>query len=211
MRTPAGLTPAAICWSVVSCWCVVEAGWMTSVRASPTFARWAHIFRAVMNFLPRSRAWSSVSPANSNVNTEPKQPGRKYFLASSCDGCDGKEIDRTEPSLTASWPLSHSARAFAFSQWALQRSDSVSNPWMSWKALKGAIHPPMSLSVLTRASRMKTRLQASTPKIGWLAKSPPWYDSCGPATSGYLRLPSAFFTRQSNDEPSTMMPPMLVP
>ena len=121
------------------------------------------------------------------------------------------EIERTEPSLTASWPLSHSARAFAFSQWALQRSDSVSNPWMSWKALNGAMQPPMSLSVLTRASKMKTRLQASTPKIGWFAKSPPWYDSCGPATRGYFKLPSAFLTRQSNDEPSTMMPPIDVP
>ena len=39
MRIRSGLTPAAICSSSVICWCVVLAGWMTSVLASPTLAR----------------------------------------------------------------------------------------------------------------------------------------------------------------------------
>ena len=82
---------------------------MTSVRASPTFARCAHL-QGRDELLAALAAWSSVSPANSNVNTDPK-PGLKYFLASSCEGCDGSEIERTEPSFTASWPLSHSAKA----------------------------------------------------------------------------------------------------
>ena len=84
-------------------------------------------------------------------------------------------------------------------------------PWISWKALKGAMQPPMSRSVFTRASRMKTVFVASQPKTGCSEKTPPWYDSWGPATRGNLRLPSAFFLRQSNVEPSTMTPPMDVP
>ena len=38
----------------------------------------------------------------------------------------------------------------------------VGHAWMSWKALKGDMAPPMSRRVLTRASRMKMVLVAST-------------------------------------------------
>ena len=58
---------------------------------------------------------------------------------------------------------------------------------------------------------MKTRLQASTPKIGWFAKSPPWYDACGPAICGNLKSPDFVLMRQSKEEPSVMTPPMEVP
>ena len=38
-RTMSDVTPAAFCCSASSCRWVVEAGWMTSERASPTLAR----------------------------------------------------------------------------------------------------------------------------------------------------------------------------
>ena len=34
-RMRSGVTPEASCSSSVSCWCVVDAGWITSVLASP--------------------------------------------------------------------------------------------------------------------------------------------------------------------------------
>ena len=46
---------------------------------------------------------------------------------------------------------------------------------------------------------------------GWSAKTPPWYDGCLSAMIGNLHEPSAFVTRQSKLEPSTMMPPIEVP
>lgn len=36
-RIKSGVTPDAICSSAVSCWCVVDAEWMTSVFASPAY------------------------------------------------------------------------------------------------------------------------------------------------------------------------------
>ena len=50
-----GVTPAAACSSSESCRWVVEAGWMTRVRASPTFARWLMNRAASMNRTPASR------------------------------------------------------------------------------------------------------------------------------------------------------------
>jgi len=38
-RTMVGVTPAEACSSSLSCWWVVEAGWITRVLASPTLAR----------------------------------------------------------------------------------------------------------------------------------------------------------------------------
>ena len=38
-RTMVGVTPADACSSSLSCWWVVEAGWITRVLASPTLAR----------------------------------------------------------------------------------------------------------------------------------------------------------------------------
>ena len=62
MRMPAGLTFASSCCAAVSCWWVVADGWMTSVRASPTLARCAHILSDEMNFCERFFSTSGVSP-----------------------------------------------------------------------------------------------------------------------------------------------------
>ena len=49
-------TPAAASCSSDSCWWVVEAGWMTSVRASPMFARWLTQLAPIsMNASPAAR------------------------------------------------------------------------------------------------------------------------------------------------------------
>ena len=37
-RTNSGVTPVSRCSDSLSCWCVVEAGWMTSDLASPMLA-----------------------------------------------------------------------------------------------------------------------------------------------------------------------------
>ena len=54
-------------------------------------------------------------------------------------------------------------------------------------------------------------LVALTPNTGCSAKTPPWYEACGPPISGNLREPSAFLASQSKELPSTMTPPMEVP
>ena len=83
-RTRSGVTPLATCSSSESCWCVVVAGWMTSVLASPTFARWLASLTLSMNLRPASRP-----PLMPKVSTEPK-PLRRYFFASACDGCEAR-------------------------------------------------------------------------------------------------------------------------
>ena len=55
MRTSSGSTPAASSASVESWRCVVEPGWMTSVRVSPTLARCEHSSTRPMNASPASR------------------------------------------------------------------------------------------------------------------------------------------------------------
>ena len=46
-RTRPGVTPVVSCCSGVSCECVVDAGWMTSERTSPMFARWLNSVQAL--------------------------------------------------------------------------------------------------------------------------------------------------------------------
>ena len=46
-RTRPGVTPVVSCCSGVSCECVVDAGWMTSERTSPMFARWLNSVQVV--------------------------------------------------------------------------------------------------------------------------------------------------------------------
>ncbi len=55
IRTRSSGTPATASCSAESCWWVVDAGWMTSVRASPTFARWLASCRDSMKRRPTSR------------------------------------------------------------------------------------------------------------------------------------------------------------
>ena len=52
MRIMSGVTPAFNCSSSLICRCVVEAGWMISVFASPMLARWLMNSAASMNFSP---------------------------------------------------------------------------------------------------------------------------------------------------------------
>src|SRR5690554_6734496 len=76
MRTRSSGTPAAASCSAVSCWWVVEPGWMTSVRASPMLARWLASTRDSMNTRPTSRAGRSSVPTTPKANTEPGPWGR---------------------------------------------------------------------------------------------------------------------------------------
>ena len=55
IRTRSAGTPAAPSASSDSCWWVVEAGWMTSVRVSPTLARWLQSSTDSTNARPASR------------------------------------------------------------------------------------------------------------------------------------------------------------
>src|SRR6185437_7069875 len=83
-RTVPGLTPAARSSSSLSCRCVVLAGWMTRLFASPTLARWDH------RDMPRMRSWPpSRPPAQSNENTAPAPRGR-YFSTSGRYRLDGR-------------------------------------------------------------------------------------------------------------------------
>src|SRR5579859_4489140 len=51
-RMRSGVTPAERCSSAVSCWWVVELGWITRVLASPTLARWLASFTLSMKPRP---------------------------------------------------------------------------------------------------------------------------------------------------------------
>ena len=53
-RTKSSVTPVASCSSGVSCWCVVDAGWITRLFASPMFARCEKSLTGSMNFFPAS-------------------------------------------------------------------------------------------------------------------------------------------------------------
>src|ERR1700730_2509849 len=76
-RTVPGPTPAARSSSSLSWRCVVLAGWMIRLFASPTLARWDQ------SDTPRMRSWPPARPpAQSNENTAPAPSGR-YFSTSS--------------------------------------------------------------------------------------------------------------------------------
>lgn len=61
------VTPDASCSSSLSCWWVVEAGWMTSVLASPTLARLDASFKLSTKAEP-----AFASPLMPNERTPPK-------------------------------------------------------------------------------------------------------------------------------------------
>ena len=65
---------------------VVLAGWMTSVFASPTFARLLASFRLSTSFEP-----VAASPLTPKLSMPPYSPGtRSSFFASSCEECDSR-------------------------------------------------------------------------------------------------------------------------
>ena len=75
-RTVPGPTPPAASSSSLSWRCVVLAGWMIRLLASPTLAR------CDQRVTPRIRSWPpSRPPAQSNENTAPAPFGR-YFSTS---------------------------------------------------------------------------------------------------------------------------------
>jgi hypothetical protein len=53
-RIMSAVTPAASCSAALNCWWVVEAGWITRLRASPMFARCEKSCALSMNFRPAS-------------------------------------------------------------------------------------------------------------------------------------------------------------
>ena len=120
-----GVTPEAVCSSGVSCSCVVDAGWMTSVFASPTLAKCEASLTLSMNFMPASRP-----PLIPNVSTAPKLPSRKYS--------HGVLVERVRLEARVRHPAhlrvlfqvlrqSHSVRAVAFhaERQSLQAEDEV--------------------------------------------------------------------------------------
>lgn len=50
------MTPEAVCSLSVSCWWVVEAGWITRVLASPTLARCDDSLTPLMKAMPTTHA-----------------------------------------------------------------------------------------------------------------------------------------------------------
>ena len=76
MRTMSGVTPALI-WSASSiCRCVVDAGWMTSVFASPMLARW------LMNCAASMKRSPALAPPFTPKLSSPEAPLGRYFFAS---------------------------------------------------------------------------------------------------------------------------------
>src|SRR5581483_7165754 len=75
-RIMSGDTPALICSSSESWRWVVDAGWMTSVFASPTLARCEKNCNDSMNLMP-----ASTPPLMPKVRIDPQPLGR-YFCAS---------------------------------------------------------------------------------------------------------------------------------
>jgi len=81
--TKSGVTPAESCSSGLSCWCVVVAGWMTSVLASPMLARCEASLTLSMNFDP------AVAPPLMPKPRIAPAPLGNYFSARSWSGWSG--------------------------------------------------------------------------------------------------------------------------
>ena len=75
--TKSGVIPPAICSSSDNCECVVVAGWIARLFASPTLARWLKSSKESINFLP-----DSLPPFIPKTTKGPPFP-RKYFLFNS--------------------------------------------------------------------------------------------------------------------------------
>ena len=123
--------------------CVVEAGWTTSDRTSPTLARSECSFKASMNFHAVSRP-----PSMSNENTEPG-----YFSPSfSLTEYHGELFSPGKLTFLTFGLLSrYSATFCAFSLCFAMRRDKVSNPWAVTHALNGEGVAPVSRSNPARA------------------------------------------------------------
>src|SRR5207253_1797581 len=76
MRTMSGVTPALRRSASSICRCVVEAGWITSVFASPMFARW------LMNCAASMKRSPALAPPLTPKLRSPEAPCGRYFFAS---------------------------------------------------------------------------------------------------------------------------------
>ena len=83
-RMSSGGRPAAICSSSVSCECVEDAGWITSERASPTFAS------CVKSLRPSATLTPAAAPPLMPKTTMPPCPFGRYFRASSWLGSSAR-------------------------------------------------------------------------------------------------------------------------
>ena len=150
-------TPAAARSATDICWWVVLAGWITSVLASPTLARWEARRTAAMNLAPASRP-----PAMPKLRMAPVPLG--YSLrASSWSGWLARDGYLTQ--VTASLASKASATASVLATWRCILSGSVSTPWRIWKALAGLMHAPKSRSPSARARLMKAAGPNSSLKL----------------------------------------------
>src|SRR6202050_5030995 len=132
-RTVPGPTPAARSSSSLSCRCVVLAGWMMRLFASPTFARWDQ------SVMPRIRSCPPSRPlAQSNENTAPAPRGM-YFSTSGRYRLDGRAGEGTFDGI---------ARVLRCPP---TRSGTVSSPCRNRNALNGESAPPRSRRVSARS------------------------------------------------------------
>src|SRR5438876_3774630 len=76
MRTMSGVTPAFARSASSICRCVVDAGWITSVLASPMLARW------LMNCAASMKRSPALAPPLTPKLSRPEAPLGRYFLAS---------------------------------------------------------------------------------------------------------------------------------
>src|SRR5690606_25614803 len=204
MRMRSAGTPAASSCSGLSCWCVVDAGCSTSVRASPTFARWlascsdSIVFSPVARAAARREVSSAYSPEGRTpkAKTEPGPSGRYSWARALC-GCSSSP-DHVTNEMRGS-DASHSATTRAFATCASMRWGRVSTPCRSVNADCALRVGPMSRSCSLRSFVRKPY----SPKLSH-QRMPP-YDGTGSVMVGKRPLP------QSNVPASTTMPPSVEP
>ena len=141
-----GDTPDANCSSSDSCEWVVVAGWITSVFASPTFARLLANLVESTTLLPTA---ASSPPLTPKLNTLQNVPSLSVLRANWCEGCDSRP--RKDTQATFSCCSRYRARARALSEWRCARSDSVSRPCKRRNAPKGLRQAPRSRNISTRS------------------------------------------------------------
>ena len=78
-RTMSSPMPAAASCAALICWCVVLAGWITRVLASPTFARWLARRSDSMNLAPAARP-PLYAEADHRTRAARQQPSRQLVV-----------------------------------------------------------------------------------------------------------------------------------
>mmetsp|Transcript_7243 Transcript_7243/g.18421 ORF Transcript_7243/g.18421 Transcript_7243/m.18421 type:complete len:306 (-) Transcript_7243:438-1355(-) len=196
-RTISGGMPHAFCCSAFICECVVVAGWMASVRASPTLATWLTSFSESMNARPAAGPSAALMP---KITMGPPLPLRylRFFLYW---GSSFRPGYLTHATLGCA--LRCVATLREFSQWRSMRRDSVSMPWRNCQELSGAMHPPRLRSGTVSMRSLYARGARASGR-SWPQRRPP-YDVSGLSNSGCLPAPHL------KPPLSITMPPMPVP